>query len=351
MKNQEFIHRKIDHLRIALKEESQATLRAEWSKIELAHDSLPDLNLADIKLTSLFLDHPVATPFFVAGMTAGHPDADQINDRLASVCAERGWIFGLGSQRRELDSEFSDHLSHELMKRYPDLKLVSNLGIAQLIEIYSRNDWNRLQEVLSRTGSAVIAIHLNPLQEAVQEEGTPRFKGGLQALEALKAKLSVPFLLKETGSGMSTAFLKRVQALDPFAVDVSGLGGTHWGRVEGLRAKDQSISQDLGETFKDWGVGTLTSVLNAAEVFRNSKTEIWASGGVRNGLDAAKCMALGAKRVGFAKPALQAAMLGRDQLKTFMETRETELRTALFCTNSENLSALNASKVEAMRLK
>jgi isopentenyl-diphosphate delta-isomerase len=351
MKNQEFIHRKIDHLRYALKEESQASARAEWDKVELIHDSLPDLNLNEIKLGTSFLKETLATPYFIAGMTAGHPDADQINDTLAKLCAERGWIFGLGSQRRELDSAFADHLSHALKKRYPALQVISNLGIAQLIEINERNDWNKLQEVVSHTGSQAIAIHLNPIQEAVQEEGTPRFKGGLQALEALRKNLSLPFILKETGSGMSKPFLNRVKFLEPFAIDVSGLGGTHWGRVEGLRAKDQSIAQELGETFKNWGIGTLTSVLNAKEVFEGTSTEIWASGGMRNGLDAAKCLALGATRAGFAKPALEAALLGEAKLKLWMETKEAELRSALFCTNSGSVSELNKSKVEAVRQK
>jgi len=346
MKIQEFIHRKVDHLRYALEEASQAKSRAEWDCITLIHDSLPDLNLDQVSILSDLRSSSIQTPYFIAGMTAGHPNADQINDLLARKCAQRGWVFGLGSQRRELDSEFEDHPSHALKERYPTLRMVSNLGISQLIEVQNKNHWNRLQEVLTHTGSEFIAIHLNPIQEVIQEEGTPRFKGGVHALEELKKKIALPLILKETGSGMSRAFLKRVKHLEPFALDVSGLGGTHWGRVEGLRAQAESVSSRLGETFQDWGVGTLSSVLNAKEVFAGSPTEVWASGGVRNGLDAAKCLAMGAKRVGFAKPALESALKGEECLEAWMMTKEAELRTALFCTNTANLSELDETKIE-----
>ena len=350
MKSQEFIHRKIDHLHYALQEESQASLCAEWEKLNLIHDSLPDLNLDELRINTQFLNQDLATPFFIAGMTAGHPDAQQINLTLAKLCSERGWLFGLGSQRRELDPHFSDHPSRDLKKNYPKLKMISNLGITQLIEVHEKKEWNRLFDIVGLSGSDLIAIHLNPIQEAIQKEGTPRFRGGLAALDALALKSKIPWMLKETGSGMSLSFLNRIRFLEPFAIDVSGLGGTHWGRIEGLRAKDDSVAYGLGQTFKNWGVSTIASIQNAKKVFAGTATEIWASGGVRSGLDAAKCIALGAKRVGFAKPALEACLQGEASLRSWMEVAEAELRTALFCTNSETVVALNSSKISVTNL-
>ena len=133
------------------------------------------------------------------------------------------------------------------------------------------------------------------------------------------------------------------------AIDVSGLGGTHWGRIEGMRATTEGIQRTLGETFKNWGVSTVESVMNAKEVLPPT-TEIWASGGVRSGLDAAKLIALGAKRVGFAKPALQAALQGEAALDLWMRTREQELKVALFCTNSAKLCELDESKIRQIKL-
>ncbi len=338
MKDPTFISRKIDHLRHALRSESEAKERSELEGVRLIHDSLPDLNLADIQIGS---------PFFIAGMTAGHADAEMINDRLAKASSIKGWVFGLGSQRREIDTMTPDHFAQTLKKRYPSLKLISNLGISQLVELDEAGSFGKLSDLLEATQAQMIAIHLNPLQEAIQTEGTPKFKGSLRALENLKSKIKIPFILKETGSGMSSVFLKRIHPLEPFAVDVSGLGGTHWGRVEGFRAEPKSLSARLGETFKDWGVGTISSVINAAQVFNGTKTEVWASGGIRSGLDAAKCIALGAKRVGFAKPALEAALTSEAEVVSWMSACEAELKIALFCTGSATIDDLNKSKVES----
>lgn len=346
MQEQEFINRKADHIRLSLAAESEAQGLSMLDRVELAHDSLPDFNFDDVEMRSNFFGETLPTPFFVAGMTAGHADADLINDRLAKFSAERGWVFGVGSQRREVDSEYQDSSILNLKKKYPSLKLISNLGISQLIELDQRKNLFKIVHLLEESQASALAIHLNPLQEAIQLEGTPNFKGSLHALENLRSILRLPLILKETGSGMSIAFLKRVKHLDLAAVDVSGLGGTHWGRIEGFRAAPGSPKSALGETFKNWGVSTAHSILNAVEVLEDTQTEIWASGGVRTGLDAAKCFALGAQRAGFARPALQAALEGEAELQNWMKARELELKTALFCTNSKSVSELNLAKVE-----
>ncbi len=341
MKDQSFISRKADHIRVALLPESEARGLHAFDEVTLIHDSLPDLNLSDVDISSTAFGSPIATPFFVAGMTAGHSDAELINQRLAQCAARRGWVFGVGSQRRELDTSYEDSSLQSLKKMNPELKLVSNLGIAQLIELNDSNQWEKLIRLLENSQADALAIHLNPIQEAVQLEGTPNFKGAYLALEVLCEKINLPIVLKETGSGMSSEFLSRVSRLKIAGVDVSGLGGTHWGRVEGLRAPENSKAARLGETFKHWGVSTVDSILNAKSAFDGTPKQIWASGGVRTGLDAAKCVAIGASRVGFAKPALEAALKGEAEILNWMDTIETELRIALFCTNSKNISELN----------
>ncbi len=346
MEDQEFINRKADHIRLALSAESEAQGLSMLDRVELTHDSLPDFNLSDVEIRSSFFGEPLHSPFFIAGMTAGHDDAEALNDRLARYAAEREWVFGVGSQRRDIDSQYQDSFTLGLKKRYPTLKLVANLGISQLIELSSKGSILKLLSLVDRMQANALAIHLNPLQEAIQKEGTPNFKGALDALESLKQELTIPLILKETGSGVSVPFLKRVKALDFNAIDVSGLGGTHWGRIEGFRAPADSITGQLGETFKSWGVSTVHSILNSVEVLEDTQTEIWASGGIRTGLDAAKCFAMGAQRAGFARPALEAALKGDKELEQWMQTKEEELKVALFCTNSRNLTELNVSKIE-----
>lgn len=332
-----FEDRKRQHIALALSNESEAFERSEFEQIHLPHDSLPDLNLSEISIESTQLSKSLKTPFFIAGMTAGHADASAINTRLAEAAQKRGWMMGVGSQRRELTLSYADPSVRQLRKSFPELVLISNLGISQLIELHRDSNFDHLHEILFQMGANALAIHLNPLQECIQSEGTPNFKGGIAALEALSAEISVPLILKETGSGMSAPFIRKISHLKLAALDVSGAGGTHWGRVEGFRAAPGSVSNQMGETFRNWGVSTVQSIRNAHANLPRGQTAIWASGGVRSGLDAAKCLFLGAKAVGFAKPALKTAMESEHALDRWMAGIEQELKVAMFCSNQSKL--------------
>ena len=188
--------------------------------------------------------------------------------------------------------------------------------------------------------ASAICIHCNSLQEVIQEEGTPYFKGAILALEKLCHSISIPVVVKETGCGFSTKDLQRLLETGVKAIDVSGYGGTHWGRIEGRRAG--SMRAHAAHSFRYWGIPTAEVLENFSELSsaQESSVEIWASGGVRSGLDAAKCMALGAHKVGFARPALLAAYKGEEALLEWMQTMEYEFRVALFCTGSKNLEEL-----------
>ena len=343
---QQFIQRKEEHLHFSLNPESQAVASTQFDQLELMHDSLPELNLDEVSITSDFLDEVIETPFFVSGMTAGHEHATLINDRIAAMASARGWLMGVGSQRRELEVDYQDQALQKISTQFPKIKLISNLGLAQLIELHQRNEFSRLLKLIENTGSVLMAIHLNPLQEAIQTEGTPRFRGGIEALSAWKLVSPVPVVVKETGSGMSEATLLKLKNLNLFAVDLSGMGGTHWGRVEGLRAKENTPAAHFGKTFGNWGISTLESLLHAEPIFTGTPTEVWASGGIRSGLDAAKAITLGAKRVGFAQPVLKTAMHSEEALINFAAQVEQELKIAMFCTGSKNLSELNVQKIK-----
>jgi len=346
MEDQEFITRKVDHIRLSLVAESEALACNTLDGYRLIHDSLPDLELSQVSISAPFLDQLQRTPFFIAGMTAGHPDAEALNRRLAAAAAKRGWGFGLGSQRRELQGVFLDAPVTAIRNAHPGLALISNLGIAQLIGIDRSGEWSRLRDLLARSGSNALAIHLNPLQESVQTEGTRDFRGGIAAISNLLRQVSVPVILKETGSGMSASFLRRISELPLHAVDVSGLGGTHWGRIEGMRAPEGSLARGLGKTFANWGIPTAESIRNAVGILGERGVKVLASGGIRSGLDAAKCLALGASAAGFARPALEAALAGEAALEQWMERVEQELRIALFCTNSAGIPELGPEKIE-----
>jgi isopentenyl-diphosphate delta-isomerase len=219
------------------------------------------------------------------------------------------------------------------------------LGIAQLIQTKTDAD----EKLVDSLEADAMIIHLNALQEALQPEGTTNFKGGLKALEKLAKNLSVPVIVKETGCGFSRATLKRLKTTGVKAVDVSGLGGTHWGRIEGDRSLEGTVQAEAAKTLGSWGISTVDSVLEAVDL--KPKFEIWASGGVRSGLDAAKLLAMGANTVGFAKPVLEAAMDGEEALIHKMSVFEYELKTVLFCTGSKSVADLGSKKVWKWRAR
>ncbi len=338
----QFESRKKSHIEHALNQASQAHDLSGLDQVTLPHDALPEHDFNQVSLETSFLKKKLKTPFFISGMTAGHASAARVNARLAQACAKRGWIFGVGSQRRELDSQtpLIDTWS-SLKSENCGLNLVGNLGLSQLIERMESGELKSLKKLVQNLNCDAFAIHLNALQEVMQPEGTPNFRGGLNAIKKAARVLGVPVILKETGCGFSEKTLRKIKLLPILAVDVSGLGGTHWGRIEGMRAQSSGdvTRAQASACFANWGVSTVDSVLAAKKIL-NPKTEIWASGGVRSGLDAAKLIAIGAHRVGFAKPALEAALLGDAELEQWMKQMEFELQTALFCSGFSNVKSM-----------
>lgn len=330
----QFEKRKQDHIELALMPCNQTEAMNELDAVHLVHEALPDLDFADISLQGVRFGERVNTPFLVSSMTAGHQEAARINRHLIAACAQKGWAMGVGSQRRELMDDEAAFEWLPLRRDYPGVVLMSNIGIAQLIE----TPLKRIQQLTDALQARALIVHCNPLQEVIQPEGTPQFKGAWQAIERVVTALAIPVVIKETGCGFSASTLNRLNNTGIAAVDVSGLGGTHWGRIEGHRAAQSPERQQAAKTFANWGVTTVASVREAAAI--HPHYEIWGSGGVRHGLDAARLIALGASTVGFAKPMLEVALMGFEQVVERMTTIEYELKVAMFCTGSLNLSEL-----------
>jgi isopentenyl-diphosphate delta-isomerase len=330
----QFEQRKQDHIKLALMPVNQANELNALDSVSLIHEALPDFNFDEISIASQRFGQTVKNPFMVSSMTAGHRDAMSINRHLMGACSASGWAMGVGSQRRELTDDKASFEWRPLRRDFPEVSLFGNLGIAQLIS----TPIAQIQSLIDTIEAEALIIHCNPLQECIQPEGTPHFKGSWQALANLVKKLSLPIIVKETGCGFSRPTLLRLNDMGIAAVDVSGLGGTHWGRIEGHRAIDESIRHKASATFHNWGINTVQSVSDAVDL--KPVFEVWGSGGVRHGLDAAKLFALGASMVGFAKPMLTAALESMDDVLAVMASIEYELKTAMFCTGSRLLSDL-----------
>lgn len=334
-----FESRKQDHIRISLQSAVQASGQTGLEKVQMIHEALPDINFEDISIASKFFGKDVAVPYFISSMTAGHRESSKINSTLVRVATARGWPMGVGSQRRELSDPSAANEWREIRKGSSKAILIGNLGIAQLI-VSKTSEVERLVDNLQ---ADAFFIHCNALQECLQAEGNRQFRGGLDAIANLVRELKVPVVVKETGCGFSQDSLRRLKEIGVAAVDVAGLGGTHWGRIEGFRQQPGHLLYQAAQTFANWGVSTVQSVLWAKEIIREAAEggglafkEVWASGGVRNGLDAAKLLALGADRIGIAQPMLAGAIEGDEALDKVMERFEFELKVALFCTGQKH---------------
>lgn len=327
-----FEERKRDHIAISLSPQSQTTGAAGLDQIQLIHEALPEINFSEIQLTTKSLGVELASPLYVASMTLGHSSSSSINQTIAKVCEEKNWLMGVGSQRRQLEDETAFQECRDLRKKYPNLKVMGNIGLSQLIQTSTA----QIKKLVDSLEAQAMIVHTNPLQECIQPEGTPDFRGGIEALTKLCAELHVPVVLKETGCGFSEKTLQRISEVGLAAIDVSGKGGTHWGRVEAARLDTKDIRHAAGQSFANWGLSTVESVVAAKST--PLKAQVWASGGVRTGLDAAKLLALGADMVGLAQPILEAALKGEEALNFYLDSLEYELKTAMFCMGIKNIS-------------
>ncbi len=329
-----FESRKADHIRFALDANSQGETLSGLARVRLIHEALPELNWSEVSLEASFFGEKISSPIFVSSMTAGHGQGELFNARIAEVAEEKGWVMGIGSQRKQLFDGKAIEEWQKFRLKFPKLKLMGNLGLSQLIEISNED----VKDLTDSIQASAMIIHTNPLQEAIQPEGTPQFRGGFKRLEDLARNLQVPVILKETGCGFSKRTLSKLKGIGLKAVDVSGLGGTHWGRIEGKRSQKNSAHAAGAEAFADWGISSIDSLRWAQEV--KPDYEVWASGGVRSGLDAAKMFALGARLVGVAQPVMAAAQDSTLAVRRLFERFEYELKLALFCTGSRGVQEL-----------
>lgn len=339
MDTKQFNNRKKDHIKLALDSSNQASAKhQQWSQIHLTHEALVDLNFSEINLSSVILNKKEQTPFFISSMTAGHKNSIKINLSLAKACAKQKWFMGVGSQKKELFDPTASKEWSLIRSKVPDLKLLANIGISELIS----TPLNKITKLVDSTQATALIIHLNSLQELLQIQGTTNFKGSTKAISDLCKKIQIPVVVKETGCGFSKNTISKLYKLGVAAVDISGFGGTHWGLIEGARAKKNSLAQQASKTFADWGLSTVQGLKWAKELKNKDYPclEYWASGGVRTGLEAAKALALGATAVGFAQPLLKALQEGEKALINKMQLIEYELKIALFCSGCKTIIEL-----------
>ena len=306
-------------------------------RYRFSHCCLPDLNLSDINITTSFLDKYLGAPLLISSMTGGTEQAKTINYRLAEVAQQYKLAMGVGSQRVVVENP---QLAPTFAVRSlaPDILLLANLGAVQLNYNYGVEECLRVIELLE---ADALILHLNPLQECIQPKGDTNFRGLLDKIAILCQKLPVPVIAKEVGNGISAAMAVKLLEAGVTAIDVAGAGGTSWAKVESDRATTEHQRQ-LGKTFADWGLPTAECITSIRAIAPN--IPLIASGGLRNGLDVAKTLALGADMAGLALPFLKAAEESTDAIAALVELLMAEITTVLFCTGNATLSDLKDSQ-------
>lgn len=329
--------RKADHLRVCLEEDVQfQQVTSGFERYRFTHDCLPEINRSDINLQTTFLGKKLGAPLLISSMTGGTELAQLVNTRLATVAQRYGLAMGVGSQRVVIEQP---HLASTFAVRSfaPDILLLANLGAVQLNYGCGLDDCLHLVNSLS---ADALILHLNPLQECVQSRGDTNFRGLLSKIAQLCQQLPIPVVVKEVGNGISAPMAQKLIDAGVTAIDIAGAGGTSWAKVESQRAKDDK-QRRLGQTFADWGLPT-AECLNSIRAIAPTIPLI-ASGGLINGLDVAKAIALGADLAGLARPFLEAAVKSETAVDELVEVLIAELETALFCTGNATLAELRSS--------
>ena len=325
--------RKKQHLEIVAKKEVQhKTKTTGLEEVELEYNCLPELNKEKIDLSTEFLGKKFSAPLMVSGMTGGAEEAKKINLLIAQACQELGIGMGLGSQRAMIEQP-ELKATYDVRTIAPDIFLAGNIGVAQL----KKYSTQQLQKMLADVQADALAVHLNVEQEAVQPEGDVDFEGCFDKLKDLAQNLGKPVYAKGVGHGISGSVAARLNKTKIEALDVQGAGGTSWTGIESFRKQATA-----GVTYWDFGVPTAVSIIQCR---KNFNKKIIASGGIRNGLDAVKGIALGADLVSTAHPVFKAAYEGNlETVKQVLEQFIEEIRIGMLLVGAKNVKELQKKK-------
>jgi isopentenyl-diphosphate delta-isomerase len=335
--------RKLAHLAICRDKDVTCKFKpTHFNDVELVHVAIPEMDLRDVDLSVKAFGKTLSVPLLISAMTGGHPEAKKINENLAIAAKDLGIGMCVGSQRAALEDPSLEDTFAIVRAVSKEILVVGNIGAPQLLLPKGSELAKRAVNMID---ADALALHLNPLQELVQPGGDTNYKGVLKAIRELSRSLGVPVIVKETGCGISKEVAKELVDTGAYAIDVSGAGGTSWAAVEYYNAimQGNNFNADVAESLWDWGIPTAMSICEVVSLPTPPRAII-ASGGIRDGLDMAKAIALGADLVGIARPLLVPAFAGPEEVKALLQRMIYELKAISMLTGSKKLGDLKRAK-------
>ncbi|UZJ79080.1 type 2 isopentenyl-diphosphate Delta-isomerase [Fictibacillus sp. KU28468] len=330
--------RKNEHIEIALNQDvTGKKMTTGFENYRFKHNALPEINFSEIDLSSSFLGKTMRTPFMISSMTGGTEKAYQINKALALAAEKQGWAVGLGSMRAAIENGQTAY-TFQIRNYAPSVPVIANLGAVQLNYGYGLRECMKAVEVAEADG---LVLHLNGMQEIFQPEGDVNFSNLLKKIEEAAKNLPAPVGVKEVGMGIDRETAQKLIDAGVQFIDVAGAGGTSWIQVEKYRSKDQ-MREQAAEAFLEWGNST-AEVLNEVKGC-SAEVPVIASGGLNNGVDAAKALALGANLAGYGRTLLPAAIENEHAIISKLDQIEFELRTAMFGIGAVSVAELKSTK-------
>lgn len=336
--------RKERHLRLSLEEDVQSDIGTGFADVRLIHRSLPEIDLEEVSTETELFRKMLSAPLIVSAITGGTRFAKEVNETLAEVVEELGIGIGVGSQRIAIEDPSVEHTFSVVREKAPSAFVMGNLGCPQLSLGWGIEEAQRCVDMIQ---ADALAIHMNPLQEAVQVGGETRYRGVLDKVRGITQSTDIPVIMKETGCGISREDAMRMEDAGVRGLEVSGVGGTSWAAVEHHIAKVEGMKEQeaLGESLWNWGTPTAISVV---ETSSSTNLKIIASGGLRTGVEMAKAIALGADSVGIARPFLEKAVEGADALREHVRDILREFRTVMFLVGAKNIDELKMAPTIVM---
>jgi len=333
--------RKADHIKINLEQDVRSALTTGLENYHFIHQALPELDLNHIDTTLKLFDKLLAAPILISSMTGGTAEAETLNLRLAEAAQESKVAMGVGSQRAALEHP-EQAKTFQVRRVAPDILLFANLGAVQFNYGYNIDQCRRAVDMIQ---ADALILHLNPLQEAVQDAGDTNFAGLAKRIEEICKQIELPVIAKEVGWGISKRTAKLLANCGVRAIDVAGAGGTSWSQVEMHRAPDE-FTRQLAATFVGWGIPTADSILNVKQTV--PKMTVFASGGIKDGLDIAKCIALGATLGGMAGQFLKAAAVSTEKAVEMMRLTQKQIEVTMFAAGMGSLQDLKIDRIQPM---